>query len=122
MAGKRPHSNRHEFHWIVIRRDAVGGELATDSATVDNRPLSVIPDPDADGVHLAVAGGGAVTGLIVNVNAGQAVGAVISVIAARTIRNNRPAALFAGERIRAGMFHEIVPVQLPFLVLSVHSL
>ena len=70
---------------------------------MDERPLAALAHPHADGLHNSAAFGGAVPRLLVHVEAGQAVGAVVAVIAAGVLRCAEPAAYLAGESVGAGV-------------------
>ena len=70
---------------------------------MDDRPLSVFPDPDPDGVHHATTLGGQDHSLLIHMQAGQTVGAVVAVIAARRLRRHQPAAHLTVKAISAGM-------------------
>ena len=78
---QRPHGDRHELHGIVVRRHTVGAERSAALAAVDDRPLAAPAYPDRHRLHDAAAVGSPVTGLDVYVQAGEAVGAVVAVVA-----------------------------------------
>ena len=61
------------------------------------RPLAAAADPHRDRLHHAAATGGAVAGLSVQVDAVQAVRAVVAVLAAGSLQGHRPAAVGARE-------------------------
>ena len=71
----------------------VGVEHAADPAAVDDGPLAAFPHPDGHGLHGAAAVGGPVAGLVIQMDTGEAVGAVIPVLGCR-----RPGALPASRR------------------------
>ena len=75
----------HQFHGVVVSGDPVGIQLAAPAAPVDDGPLAALPDPHTDGVHKAAAVSGPVAGLLVHMKAGQTVGAVVAVGAARRV-------------------------------------
>ena len=98
-----PHGDGHELHGIVVRRHTVGAERAAALAAVDDRPLAAPAYPDRHRLHDAAAVGSPVAGLDVFVQAGEAVGAVVAVVAAGVLRRAEPAADLAGKGILAGV-------------------
>lgn len=70
------------FTGLSSAADRLELSLPHRAAPVDDRPLSVFPDPDPDGVHHATTLGGPVPRLLIHMQAGQTVGAVVAVIAA----------------------------------------
>lgn len=95
--------NGHQLHGVVIPRHPVGAELAAPAAPVNHRPLLFFPHPHPDGVHDAAAVCGAVSRLLVHVEAAQAVGAVVAVVAPRGGGKDQPVADPAGKGIVAAM-------------------
>jgi len=88
---------------------------------VDNRPLALASHPDCHRVHQSAAIRLPVTGLDVQVQADQAIGAVIAVLAAGPGRYDQPAAVFAGKAVRTGMCL-IVSFFIPYLfIFTVHG-
>jgi len=75
---------------------------------VDDGPLAIFADPDGDRLHDTAALCCAVTGFDVQVEAVEAIRAMVTVAASRILGNDNPAAEFAGKRILAGMIFEIV--------------
>lgn len=119
-AAKGAHGESHEPHGIVIRCNPVGAYLAADRAPVQDGPFAVFSHPHADGLHAPAAVGFTVTGLVVQVDAPEAVGAVVSVAASGSLGDHRPAADPAGERIRAGMGFVISFVVFSSLIFTIH--
>ena len=72
-------------------------------AAVDDGPLAALADPDGHRLHGAAAVGGPVPRLVIQVDAGKAVGAVVAVLGSGSLRPYRPAADPAGEYIPAGV-------------------
>ena len=64
---------------------------------MNDRPLAVFAHPNANGLHGAMAVGGSVAGFFVEVDARQALWAVVAVPGAGAFRPNFGAAGFAGE-------------------------
>ena len=98
-----PHGDGHELHGIVVRRHTVGTERSAALAAVDDRPFTAPAYPDRHRLHDAAAVGSPVAGLDVYVQAGEAVGAVVAVVAAGLLRCAESAADLAGESVIAGM-------------------
>ena len=119
--GQGLHGDGHELHGVVIRRHPVGRQGAAPAAAVDNGPLAVFPHPHGDGVHQSAAVGGAVAGLHVQVEAGQAVGAVVAVVRPRAGGDHRAAAVFAGKAVRTGVGLIVSALVLLALVDPVHG-
>ena len=88
---------------------------------MDDRPLSVFPDPDPDGVHHATTLGGPVPRLLIHMQAGQAVRTVIPVVAARAYRYDRMAAHPAGEAGVTGMRFVLTLLILLAFILPIHG-
>ena len=63
------------------RGDAVGCQFAAEAAAVDDGPLAAFAYPDCHRLHNAAAVGGAVAGFFVHMKTGQAVGAMVAVVA-----------------------------------------
>ena len=118
--GQRPHGDGHQLHRVVVCGDAVGGDPSAHAAPVDDGPFSVLANPYGDGLHLSAAVCLAIARLNVQVEAGQAVGTVVAVIAARPFRDAQPSAAFAGEALIAGIVLVLVLVVLLALVFAVH--
>lgn len=95
------HGDAHELHGIVVRRHAVGAQRAAALAAVYDGPLAAPAHPDRYRLHNAAAVALPVARLYVNMQAGQAVGAVVAMAAARVLRGAQPAADLAGERVIA---------------------
>jgi hypothetical protein len=72
-------------------------EHAALAAAMDQSPLAVPADPYAHRLHDAAAGGGAVPGRIVQVEAVEALGTVVSVADAAARRGDQMAADAAGK-------------------------
>ena len=99
---QRLYRQAHEQCWVVIGSHPVGVEYAAELAAVDNGPFAALSYPYRHWLHGAAALGGPVTGFIVQVDAGQAVGAVVAVVAPGPLGTHGPAADTAGEHIIAG--------------------
>ena len=97
------HGNAHELHGVVICRNPVRAELSAAFAAVDDGPLAALAYPDGHRLHDAAAVGGTVAGFFVHMKAGQAVGAMVAVVAAGILRGADPSADFAGKGIVAGV-------------------
>ena len=100
---QRLHGDRHELHGVVVRRHTVGAERAAALAAVDDRPLAALAYPDRRRLHNTATVGSPVAGLDVYVQAGEAVGAVVAVVAAGPLRCAESATDLAGEGVIAGM-------------------
>ena len=100
---QRLHGDRHELHGVVVRRHTVGAERAAALAAVDDRPLAALAYPDRHRLHNTATVGSPVAGLDVYVQAGEAVGAVVAVVAAGPLRCAESATDLAGEGVIAGM-------------------
>ena len=118
---QRPHGDRHELHGVIIRRNTVGAERAAALAAVDDRPLAALAYPDRHRRHDAAAVGSPVAGLDVYVQAGEAVGAVVAVVAAGLLRCAESAADLAGEGVIAGMVLVVAFFKSLPLVFAVHG-
>jgi hypothetical protein len=73
----------HEGHGVVVARHAVTVNDAALFAAVDQHPFAVLAQGNGDRLHFAAAAGGAVAGNVVEVDAPEAVWAVIAVPGAR---------------------------------------
>ena len=82
-------------------------------ASLDYRPLACLSDPNADWFHKSAAIRFAVAGDDIQVQAGQAVVTVISVVAARALGDVQPAADLARKAVGAGVF-AVVPLVVHF--------
>ena len=124
------HRNRHQFHGIVICCHAIGTEAAAHATTVNDRPLSVFPDPHGYRLHMTAAVRRPVSGFYIHMQAVQAVGTMVPVIAAGSCRHDRTSAYFARKCLVTGMifvisffksFSLILSIQLSVLLKIVHS-
>ena len=88
---------------IDIRRDAVGVEHAAAFAAVDDRPLAALSHPDGHGFHDPAAVGRAVAGVNIDMQAREAIGAMVPVVRAGVFRDDGPAADLADEGVAAGV-------------------
>ena len=84
-AAKGAHGKSHEPHGIVIRRNPVGAYFAADRAPVQDGPFAVFSHPHADGFHAPAAAGLPVSGFVVQMDAPEAVGTVVSVAASGSL-------------------------------------
>lgn len=115
------HGNAHQLHGVVIRRHPVRTEGAAALAAVDDGPFAAPADPDGHRLHNAAAVRRPVPRLHVHVETGQAVGAVVAVIAAGIFRQAKSSADPAGKRIAAGM-GLVIPFFKGFsLIFTVHD-
>jgi len=97
------HGQRHELHGIVIGGDAIGAQRAADFTAMNDGPLSVLPHPDSDGLHDAATMGRAVSRLYVQMLAGEAIGAVISMSTACAVWEHSSATHLADKGLCTGM-------------------
>ena len=88
---------------------------------VDDRPLAAPAYPDRHRLHDAAAVGSPVAGLDVYVQAGEAVGAVVAVVAAGPLWCAESAADLAGEGVIAGMGLVVAFFKSLPLVFAVHG-
>ena len=115
------HGDGHELHGVIIRRNTVGAERSAALAAVYDRPLAALAYPDRHRLHDAAAVGGPVAGLDVYMQAGKAVGAVVTVVAAGILRCTEPATDLAGKAVAAGMGLVVAFFKGLPLVFAVHS-
>ena len=115
------HGDRHELNGIVVRRHTVGAERSAALAAVDDRPLAALAYPDRHRLHNTAAVRGPVAGLDVYMQAGEAVGAVVTVVAAGILRCAEPTADLAGEGVIAGMGLVVAFFKSLPLVFAVHG-
>lgn len=69
------------FMGLFVCRHPVGTKLSAAFAAVDDGPLAAFAYPDRHRLHDAAAVGGTVAGFFVHMKAGQAVGAMVAVVA-----------------------------------------
>lgn len=100
--------------------DAVRGHRTASAATVDYRPLAVFPHPDRYGVHDSPAVRSSVSGLDINMQARKAVRAMVSVVAARSLRHYSASAHFADKSLVAGVSLIITFFVLFAFVFAIH--
>ena len=100
---QRPHGDGHELHGVIIRRSTVGAERSAALAAVYDRPLAALAYPDRHRLHNTAAVRGPVARLDVYMQAGKAVGAVVTVVAAGILWCAEPTADLAGKAVAAGM-------------------
>ena len=60
----RLHGDGHQLHRVIVSRCAVGMQYTAASAAMNHCPLTVLADPDTDGVHDAAAVSGTVARLM----------------------------------------------------------
>ncbi len=84
---------------VIIARDAVAPEHAASSATVNEGPFAALAHPDGDRIHHPAAPGISITRNLVEVNAVQALGTVISLARAYSSDGNGKAAMTTGESV-----------------------
>ena len=85
------------FMGLSVCRYAVGAESSAAPAAVDNGPLAIVPHPDCHRLHDAAAVGGPVSRLYIHMEAGKAVGAVVTVLAPGVLRRAEASADLAGK-------------------------
>lgn len=117
----RFHGDGHQFERIIICGNPIGRKLATLAAAVDDSPLAVFSHPDGNRLHDSAAAGCSVTRLLVDVQAVQAVGTMVAVVAAGSRGSHHPAADLAGKAVVAGMGAIISFFVLFSFVFSVHN-
>lgn len=94
---QRPQGQCEQCPFVVITRDAVEAYHSAALAAVDEQPLSIGPQRDTDGLHRLMAVGGPITGHDVEVQAPEAIGAVVAVARAGSVGRKRPAAMTADD-------------------------
>lgn len=87
---------------MVIAGDAVRAQRAATGAAMDEGPLAVIADRDADRLHGLSAGAAAVAGLLIDVTRPQALRAVIAMTRAVGLRRHMTTTVDAGELFHVG--------------------
>lgn len=87
---------------MVIAGDAVGAQCAATGAAMDEGPLAVVADGDADRLHGLGAGAAAVAGFLIDVTRPQALGAVVAMTRAVGFGRHVTAAVDAGEMFHVG--------------------
>lgn len=87
---------------MIVGRDAIGTEGSARAAAVDQRPFATLSHPDGDRLHEPAAVGLAVAGVDVEVDAVQAVGAVVPMFGPATGADDRYAAMAALELVGFG--------------------
>ena len=115
------HGDAYQFHRVIIRRHAVGAERTASLAAVYDGPLSSPAHPDGDRLHDAAAVTCPVAGFYVHMQAGQAVGAVVAVVAACIFRQTGSAADLAGKCVVTGMVLIVAFFKGFAFVFAVHS-
>lgn len=116
------HGDRHQLSGVVVCRHPVGGQRPAPAAAVDDGPFAAPAHPDRDRFHDAAAVRGPVSGFNIHMEAGQAVGAVVSVTAPRPLGGCQPTAHPAGEAVAAGMGFVITFFVLLTLVFSIQGI
>lgn len=119
-SAQRPERDAHELHGVVVGSHAVGAERTAAAAAMNERPLAVFAHPDGHGLHDAAVVGCAVTGRDVDVQAAQAVRAVVGVAAPGTLRCYEPSADFAGKAVAAGVGFVVACLVLLSFVFVLH--
>ena len=104
------HGYRHQLHGIVVSGNSVGAELSAAAAAMYQRPLAVFAHPHSHCVHYTSAVGGSVSGLVIDVQTGKAVGAVVAVVGSRSLRGAYPAAYLAGKGLIAGFVSVVLVI------------
>ena len=119
---KRLERDAHELHGIVVCSNAVGAQLSAASTPVNDRPLAALTHPDGDRLHDTAAVGCTVTRLNIDMQAAQAVVAMIAVLTSGILRYDGAAANLAGKAVRTRMGLVVTLFKLLALILSVHIL
>ena len=88
---------------------------------MDDCPLAVFSHPDGNRLHDSTAAGRSVTWLLIDVQAVQAVGTMVAMVAAGSVGSYHPAADLAGKAVVAGMGSIISFFVLFSFVFSVHN-
>jgi hypothetical protein len=101
-AAQRPQGEGEQGQLVVVPGGAVGPERAATCAAVDDRPLAVPSDLDADRLHRAAAGAAAIAWLLIEVPGPQAVGAVVAVLGAVGTAVHGESTSNAGEPVKIG--------------------
>lgn len=101
-AGEGPQGQGEECEFVVVARDAVGAQGVATRAPVDDRPLSISADLDADGLHRGAAGAAPVAGLIVDMARPEARRTVVAMPGAERLTGDVVAAADAGEALVVG--------------------
>jgi hypothetical protein len=97
--GKRLESEGQEDYLVIVSRNPVCAQGAAFPAAMHHRPLAIVLHPHRDGLHGGSAGGAPVAILEVDVQAPQAVGAMISLVRPGGRDQNELAAIDAMERL-----------------------
>lgn len=84
-ACQRLRRQRQQHERIIVRRDAVAAELSAILASMDQRPLAAVANPDGDRLHDGAARRRTVTGNFVQVYAVEALRAMVAMCRTRAI-------------------------------------
>ncbi len=87
---------------MVIAGDAVGAQYVAAGAAMDEGPLAVVADRDADRLHGLGAGAASVAGLLIDVTRPQALRAMVAMTRAVGLRRHVALAVDAGEMFHVG--------------------
>ena len=118
---KRLHCNGHQFHRVIIGCDPVGIQLPAAAAAMDNGPLAALPHPDRNGLHQSAAVRCPVAGLLVNVQAAQAIRAMVAVGTACPLGNHNASAVTAGDHLVAGVCFIITLFKCLAFIFTIHD-
>ena len=110
----------HEPYGIVVRCHPVGAEFSAPLTAVDDGPLAALAHPHGHRFHHAAAVRFPVTRFNVHMEAAEAVGTVVAVVAGRALWGHQPATDLAGEAVAAWMSFVISFFKLFTFVFSVH--
>lgn len=117
---ERLHGDGHQLHGIIVSGYPVGAQLPAAAAAMDDRPFAVFPDPHRHWIHQSTAVRFAIAGLHVHVEADEAVGTVVAMIASRALRNDGTSAVFADKAVAARMCFVIACFIFFSFVFAVH--
>ena len=79
---QRAQSKLQQGQLLVVAGDAVGADRAAAGATVDQGPLAVISDINADRLHGCTTGAGSIARRVIDVAGSQAVRAMVAMACA----------------------------------------
>lgn len=91
------------------------------AAAVDDRPLPVFPHPYAHRIHDAAAAGLPVSGFVIDMQARQAIGTVVAVVAAGAGRNDLTAADLTGKNLVACVRFVVACFKLLSFICPIHG-
>ena len=119
--GNGLHGDVHQLHGVVICRHPVGAEITAALATVNNGPLALVANPYSNGLHDTAAIGFPIAGLNIHMEAAEAVGTMVPMVAGGTLRYYGAAAVLTLEGLGAGVGLIVTFFKRLALVFSVHG-